>query len=290
MNLGYLFKESFSGLRRATLSSIVAITVITVALSLFGLFLIITFNVSRLVEDLRSRVELEAFLDKSLDTPASRKIERSIAATEGVESVMFISKAEAARILKSVMGANDIFDLVDTNPLPASFKIRLKPEFRNLDGVIAIAKSVESIDGVEEVSYKKELLEALDQQANNLGRINLGLIVVTAVAAIFLVSNTIKLSIYSKRDLIKTMKLVGAKNSFIAGPFLLEGIIQGGLGSAFAVGILYFTVRAVRRYLIGSLAMTWETSAIIVGFGILLGLIGSWISVRFFLKEKISDL
>ncbi|MBL7961312.1 ABC transporter permease [bacterium] len=290
MSFGYIIKEGFSGLRKATLSSFVAITIICIALSLLSFFLIITSNISRVIEDIRSRVELEAFLDKSLDVESSKKIQQVIVQIDGVDSTHFISKAEAAGILKRIMGEDDIFDLVESNPLPASFKIRLRPEFRNMKSAASVAQQLENIDGIEEVSYQKELLQVLDEKIETYHYISLGLGCIAALAAILLVSNTIKLSIYSNRDLIKTMKLVGATNAFIAGPFLMEGIIQGVLGSALAVGISYGLIRAVQRYVLSSVTVQYEIFLVVLGFGILLGFIGSFIAIRFFLKERISDM
>lgn len=290
MNFGYIIKEGFSGLRKATLSSFVAVTIICVALSLFSFFLIITSNVERVIEDIRSRVELEAFLDKSLDVESSKKIQTAIFQIDGVDSAYFISKAEAARILKKIMGEDDVFDLVESNPLPASFRIRLRPEFRNMQNASIIAQQLKKIDGVEEVSYQKELLQILDEKIETYHYISLGLGFIAALAAILLVSNTIKLSIYSNRDLIKTMKLVGATNGFIAGPYLMEGIIQGVLGSVMAVGISYSLITAVQRYVLSSVTLRYEIFFIVIGFGVLLGFIGSFIAIRFFLKERISDM
>jgi cell division transport system permease protein len=188
------------------------------------------------------------------------------------------------------MGEDDIFDLVESNPLPASFKIRLRPEFRNMRSASVVAAELEKIDGIEDVSYQKELLQVLDEKIETYHYISLGLGCVAALAAILLVSNTIKLSIYSNRDLIKTMKLVGATNSFIAGPFLMEGIIQGVMGSSLAVGISYFIIQTVRRYVLPTVTMQYEIFLIVIGFGVLLGFIGSLLAVRFFLKERISDM
>ena len=290
MKLGYIIKEGFGGLRKATLSSFVAITIICIALCLFSFFLIITSNVNRVVEDIRSRVELEAFLDKSLDTGSADRIAQAIVRIDGVDSIRFISKAEAARILKQIMGEDDIFDLVESNPLPASFKIRLRPEFRNMRSAATVAAELEKIEGIEDVSYQKELLQVLDEKIETYHYISLGLGCIAALAAILLVSNTIKLSIYSNRDIIKTMKLVGATNSFIAGPFLMEGIIQGILGSSLAVGISYFIIQTVRRYVLPTVRIPYEIFLVVIGFGVLLGFIGSLLAVRFFLKERISDM
>ncbi|MBX7150411.1 ABC transporter permease [bacterium] len=290
MKPGYLIAEGFSGLRRTTLSSVVSITIICIALSLLGFFLIVTFNISNLISDIRSRVELEAFLDKSLDSENSQEIGKIIRDLDGVDSVYFISKAEAARILKSVMGEDDLFDLVETNPLPASFKIRLEESFRTLQGVEEVAQAIENIRGVEEVNYQKELLRALDERIDVYNNINLAVGALAAIAAIFLVSNTIKLSIYSKRDLIKSMKLVGATNTFIASPFLLEGILQGLIGSGLACSVAYGMVYGAKKFLLPGVTMDPLIYGILVGIGVLLGLTGSFISIRFFLKEKISDM
>ncbi len=290
MNLGYIIKEGFSGLRRATLSSVVAVTIICIALSLLSFFGMITYNISHVIEDIRSRVELEAFLDKAQDAESSNKIQQALLRIDGVESVNFISKSDAAKILKSVMGENDIFDLVGSNPLPASFKIKLKPEFRNLINVNEVAQQIEKIDGVEEVNYQKELLRILDEKVDTYNYISLGLGCFAALAAVFMISNTIKLTIYANRDLIKTMKLVGATNAFIASPFLVEGMIQGFLGGALAVTLSYFAMKAAKRYVLNSLVISYEIYAVVILFGVFLGFLGSYAAVRFFLKERISDM
>lgn len=290
MKLGYFLREGISGLFRAKLASFVAVTIICIALSLVGFFLVVTLNLSALISEMRSRVELEAFLDRSFSDDRVRTLDQELRLIPEIESIHFISKAEAAKILREVMGDQDLFDLVETNPLPASFRIRLKEPFRTLEHVERIAIDIESLEGVEEVNYQKEMLRALDRQVQIYHRIVLGLGILAALAAVFLISNTIKLSIYSKRDLIRTMKLVGATHSFIAGPFLIEGILQGIIGGLAAAGITYGVLVAVKIYLISNLQNEQLTYGLLVGAGAFLGLLGSVLSVRFFLKERISDL
>ncbi len=290
MRIGYVLREGFSNLRRATLASFVAITIICIALSLLSLFLLVTANISYLIEDIRSRVELEAFLDKALDTESAPRIQSAIRQVEGVDSLSFISKAQAARILKSIMGEEDIFDLVESNPLPASFRIRLLPEYRNASSVARIARELETVQGVEEVNYQKELLEVLDERVTLYNRISLGVGGLAALASIFLISNTIKLSIYAKRDLIKSMKLVGATHAFIATPFIVEGVLQGLVGGGLAVGLSYGGVYLAQQYVFDALTGPWEVYAILAGSGLVLGFAGSLFAVRFFLKESISDM
>lgn len=290
MNPGYIIKEGFSNLRRAAMATFVAVTIMAIALCLLSFFLIVTFNISYLIEDIRSRVELEAFLDKSIDSDDAPRLREALQAVQGVDSLTFISKAQAARILKSIMGEEDLFDLVESNPLPASFRIRVAPEFRNGKEIARIAADIESIRGVDEVNYQKEMLEILDEKIDLYNRLNLMVGVFAAIASVFLVSNTIKLSIYAKRDLIKTMKLVGATNTFIASPFVFEGFLQGLFGSLIAAGVSYGVVTAIQRYVFHGVRLSWEALGIILGVGIVLGLVGSILAVRFFLKERISDM
>ncbi len=290
MGIGYFLKEGISGLFRAKLASFVAVTIICIALTLVGFFVMVTLNLSALIAEMRSRVELEAFLDRSLLENRITLIQQELSMIPEVEGVSFISKAEAARILSEVMGDRDLLDLVESNPLPASFRIRLKEPFRSLDHVERVAAEIERLDGVEEVSYQKEMLRALDRQVNVYHQIILGLGILAGLAAIFLISNTIKLSIYSKRDLIRTMKLVGATHFFIAGPFLIEGILQGLFGGLAAAGLTYGAMVAVKTYLVGNLHNEELTYGILVASGVFLGLFGSLLSVRFFLKERVSDL
>ncbi len=289
MKLGYFIKEGLSGLGRATLSTAVAVITITIALGLLCIFLVITGNIGRMIEDIRSRVELEAFLDKSLNPIQIKAIGSMIQNTEGVDSLTYISKAEAAHILKEIMGADDLFDLIETNPLPASYKIKLKETHRTWEQVERVARTIERIEGVEEVQYQKQLLKTLDERIHTYRRINLIIGVLAALAAILLISNTIKLSIYAKRDVIRTMKLVGATNRFIAAPFLVEGIVQGIAGSALAVLLIYFLTEAVRKHILENIQVSVDTYLYTIGMGIALGLTGSFLSIRFFLKENIED-
>ncbi len=289
MNPGYFLREGFSGLFRAKLATFVAVTIICIALSLVGFFLVVALNLNALVTEIRSRVELEVFLDKSLDEPPILQIGQALRRLEGVDSVIYVSRADAARVLKEVMGDEDIFDLVETNPLPPSYRLRLVETHRNLLSVEAIAAQVESWKGVDEVNYQKELLRALDEKAAIYNQIVLGTGILAALAAIFLTSNTIKLSIYSKRDLVRTMKLVGATNGFISGPFVVEGLLQGLFGGLLAAGVTWGVVWLIRTYVIDGLTSEYLAYGILTGGGALLGLMGSFLAIRFFLKEKISD-
>jgi cell division transport system permease protein len=209
---------------------------------------------------------------------------------DGIKDVRFISKTEAAKIFKEEFG-EDINSVLNFNPLPASFKIFLEQEYKNADSAGVISRRLKEIGGINEVIYIKTLLELLDRRARLFVMISLGIGIALTIGSIFLVSNTIRLAIYSKRKIIDTMKLVGATRSFIRLPFLIEGLMQGLLGGLFACGIIFIVIFYAAMLLgheLGEFVLVEPYFyGIIAGTGILLGLLGSLISVRRFISETI---
>jgi len=238
MHLGYLIKEGMSGFRRAKLSMVAAIFTICISLLLLSFFSILLINANRVIEGLRDKVELEIFLADYLSKEETQALQAQVAALEGVREVRYISKEEAAEIFRQEFG-EDINRVLDFNPLPASFKVFLKDGYKNVAGAEQVYSAVKTMNGVEEVIYRKSLLEMLDQRAQTFLWLMLGIGVFIAVSAIFLVANTIRLAIYAKRKIIQTMKLIGATRMFIRIPFILEGLLQGLIGGVLATGIVF---------------------------------------------------
>ena len=233
---------------------------------------------------------MEAFLDEPITDQTYPFIQKRIMQIDGIKEVRFISKTEAAKIFKEEFG-EDINSVLNFNPLPASFKIFLEQEYKNADSAGVISKRLKEIGGINEGIYRKTLLELLDRRARLFVMISLGIGIALTIGSIFLVSNTIRLAIYSKRKIINTMKLVGATASFIRLPFLIEGLMQGLLGGLFASGIIFIVVYYAAMLLgheLGEFVLVEPYFyGIIAGTGILLGLLGSLISVRRFIGEII---
>ena len=181
--------------------------------------------------------------------------------------------------------------VLDFNPLPPSLKVRLKPDFRTGSAANTISDRIAAIDGIESVRYRKGLLELIDQRTKAVHNLSLGLGLLISLSAIFLVSNTIRLAIYAKRKLIRTMELVGATQAFIRFPFLLEGMIQGLLGGLVASGILYILIEHTLRLLSpeppGYVQMTRSFYFAVIAAGAGLGLLGSAISVARFIRAPV---
>lgn len=290
MNIPYIIKESLSGFKRAPLATITSISTIAISMLLIGFFSIISINTSRIVELIRNRIEMEAFLEEPISNAKIQEIKNKILSIEGVDSIKFISKDEAAKIFKEEFG-EDVQNVLSFNPLPPSFKIFLNNNFKNSELASKIYEKIQNISGVEEVIFRKDILEFLDRRTKTLNTLGLILGIVIGFSAILLVSNTIRLTIYAKRKIIQTMKLVGATKWFIRFPFLLEGMLQGFIGGVIASLILYFVIQIVSNYISFDLSQLLLVDYVIyisvIFIGIILGLLGSIISVRRFIAESI---
>lgn len=291
MAIGYLIREGFSGFKRAKLAMSAAVFTITVSLLLLSLFSILFLNANSIVENIRNRVEMEAFLMDGIGQDEIDSLQSIVRAIEGVQAVRFVSKEEAARIFRQEFG-EDINRVLDFNPLPASFKVTLVPEFRSVTNASSIAEQIGQYAQVEEVTFRRDLLEMLDKKVQTFLAMALGVGFFILVASIFLVANTIRLAIYSKRKIIQTMKLIGATRSFIRFPFLLEGLVQGILGGALAAAVVYGVFHYLGQWLSSQLQEFVEVElyayAIVVAAGAVLGLLGSVLSIRRFIGESVT--
>lgn len=287
MSLSYTVKESFSGFTRTKLSTAISIITIGISLLLLGVFAVISINASRFIEMLRAKVEVEAFLQEPMSRERLGQLVTKVLNIEGVDSLTYVSKEEAAAIFKKEFG-EDIKSVLEFNPLPPSFKIYIKPEFRTLQAVEKICSQLAAINGIDEIIYRKELLELIDRRTKTINDITLGLGILISISAILLVSNTIRLAIYAKRKIIRTMELVGATSMFIRLPFLIEGILQGVLGGLIASGLLYFLLEYTLGFFAADVSSFIQMHqlfyAALVAAGVALGLMGAVISIARFLR------
>jgi cell division transport system permease protein len=292
MQVRYLVKEGFSGFQRAKLSMASAIITICISLLLLSCFTILLINANNVVELLREKVEMEAFLQDDLSPEAVAGVRGRIASLNGVRETKYVSKEEAAAIFKDQFG-EDIYSVLNFNPLPPSVKISLKSGFRTLKAASAVYDSVRSMAGVEDVIYRKDLLEMLDKRAVGLLWLMFGIGVFVTISSVFLVANTIRLAIYSKRTIIRTMKLIGATRGFIRTPFFIEGLVQGFIGGCASAGVVFVIFGYLGRWVSIQLSDFVRIDpyyyGIIVGVGCLLGVIGSLISIRRFIGESVAN-
>jgi cell division transport system permease protein len=287
MSLSYTLQESISGFRRTKLSTVVSIVTISISLLLLGVFAVITINTSRFIDTLRGKVEMEAFLQEPITRGELADLIEKVTEIPGVDQGSYVSKEEAAQIFKEQFG-EDVQTVLEFNPLPPSLKIFLKEQYRTAARANEVHERLRATKGVESIIYRKALLEFIDRKTAIVHNITLGLGLLISLSAIFLVSNTIRLAIYAKRRILRTMELVGATPGFIRLPFLLEGIIQGLLGGISAACVLYALLEHAMRFILVEVAqyvhMNTAFYLLVAGSGVALGLIGSVISVARFIN------
>ncbi len=290
MAIFYTLKEGISGFRRARLSSVITIFTMTISLLLLGLFTIIYRNTNSIIQSFRDKVEMEVFLSAEVDSVQTSNIKIMTLDVPGVMSAAYISKDDAAKIFKKEFG-EDINAVLDFNPLPASLKLRLTSEYKNSDSAKVVYIALTKIEGVDDVVYRKTLLEILDRRVKIFIGASATIGVTLLIAAIFLVSNTIRLTIYAKRKMITTMKLVGATRGFIRLPFLIEGMLHGLVGGALSAGLIWSIIFLAKKFVSAELSEFFAVDvyyyAVMVLFGMLLGLLGSGWSVKRFISEHI---
>jgi cell division transport system permease protein len=290
MNVLYTLKEGVLGFRRARLSMTISIITITISLLILSLFGLFYRNTSTIMQSFRDRIEMEAFIDQTMGEDTYAQIGKRISDIPGVKQAVFISKQEASEIFRREFG-EDINKVLDFNPLPASYKILLEPEYRNSDSARSIHRMLSAIPGIDDIIYRRALLELIEKRSRVFVLTSLIVGILLTIGAVFLVSNTIRLAIFSRRKIVTTMKLVGATRMFVRMPFVIEGLIQGLIGGALAAGILYATYAAVSR-LIGPELYDFITVdpllyPAVVATGLVLGFLGSIISIRKFIGENV---
>jgi cell division transport system permease protein len=287
-----VLREGFSGFKRAKLSMFAAIFTICVSLLLLSFFAILFLNANSVVNSLREKVEMEAFLNDQLSNDKITEVKGMVEMLDGVREVHYVSKEEAAKIFQQDFG-EDIYKILNFNPLPASLKIFLKEGYKTAKHAESIVQQIKSLKGVDDVIYRKQLLEMLDERAMLFLWITFGIGIFITLSSVILVANTIRLAIYAKRKIIQTMKLIGATRGFIRLPFLLEGFLQGLLGGLIAASIVFILFNYLEQWLTVSLSQFVYVQphyySIIVGVGCVLGLFGSMISVRRFISEGVSS-
>ena len=295
MAFSYTFLEGLAGFRRAKLAAAASVAALAIALVLIGIFALLGWQGQNVAETLRQRAsEVEVFLVDSATPEASARVGERLRALAGVDSVRYVSHEEASEIFARDFGAEaDLYD--DAQFLPASYRVRLGGDYASPDSLSALATSVGTWAPVDEVAYDRASVEAVERNLRVFSGVGLAVALLVVVAALLLVGNTVRLSIYARRMLIRTMKLVGATNGFIRRPFLIEGVLQGlaaGVVAGLALWGLYSVfLRFVASADGGADAAGWPGGSplpsvlALVALGVALGLVASSVAVRRFIRQ-----
>ncbi len=293
--LSYTLREGLAGFRRAKLAAATSVVALAIALVLIGLFALLGWQGQQVAELLRQRAsEVEIFLDDDATPEASARVGDRLRSVAGVDSVRYVSHEEAAEIFREAFGEEaDLYD--DAQFLPASYRVRLGGDAASPDSLEAFAEVVAGWTAVDDVAYDRASVEAVERNVRTFSSIGLAVALLVVVAALLLVGNTVRLSIYARRMLIRTMKLVGATNAFIRRPFLIEGVIQGVVAGVVAGIVLWglygLFLGFVRSADASRAVVGWPGGTpllvilALIGLGFVLGLIASSVAVRRFIRQ-----
>ncbi len=280
--------------RRLTGSTFTTIVSLSLVLFMLGLLGIIILNTRKLADNVKENIGVQIILNESAKEVDIAKLQKTIDASEYAKSTEFVTKDEAAKKLQEDLG-EDFIEFLGFNPLLSSLNVHVKAEYANSDSLQWIEKEMLDTKLVKEVIYQKSLVSMINENVQKISLVILGFSSLLMVIALALINNTIRLSIYSKRFIIKTMQLVGATQGFIRRPFVFTGIRHGVYGALIAIamliGVLYFTQKQLPE-----LKELQDRNMLLTLFGIVivLGIIISWIStslaVRKYLRLKSDDL
>jgi cell division transport system permease protein len=282
----HAFREAIAGIRRAPLLTALSAGMVGLALFVVGVFGLAAHNLQEALSSLEERVEIVAYLEDD-----ARQSEVTIAQDElrvrpEVTEVRLITKDQALRRAQDDLPEfRDVFANLDQNPLPASLEIRLAEEGRTEDVVEDIAHQAELYPFVEDVRFGEEWVQRLFLLRRIAGFTSMFLGIAFGVVAALIIGAAIRIAIFARRDEIAIMRLVGARNGFIRGPFLLEGAITGIVGGAFALLGTFVSYRAVSGFLFEMdwLPALWSMLVVLAGGA--LGMLASAFAVRRHLRE-----
>ena len=249
--LQYSLDEALASLWRGRHSGLLSTATIALALFVLGAFLLVTTNLDRLGAEWSRSAELSVYLTDDVTPTQRQAIEGALAPGDLIGSREYVSKVDALARFKQTFGdlASTIDGLGD-NPLPASIEVRLRPGAGLSASVDTVSASVRGMPGVADVRYDRQWLNRLLAAVGVIRGVGVALAAVLTFAAALTVANVVRLGLYTRRDELEIMQLVGAPQAYIRGPFVMEGVLQGGLGALVALvllGGLYFALRA--RYL-----------------------------------------
>ena len=289
-NIGYLLKEGIRGIFLHGFMSFAAVCVTVACLLIVGSFSLLTYNVNSMVEDLNQTNEIMAYVDSSLSDAEARSIGTKINMLDNVLQATFVSREEALKDFIEDHEGDEAFNGVEATDLRHRFVIILEDNHLMEETDAAIKK----IPGVADTSAAYELAEGFTTIQDVLHIVSIGVIAVLLVVSLLIISNTVKLAMYDRKDEIAIMKMVGATNGFIRLPFIVEGFTLGMIGAALAFGVewVMYDALIVKIAEADSLQLfklvPFETLLIpmIVTFaaaGMFVGIVGSWTSIRKFM-------
>ena len=237
----YLISEGLKNVWRHKMTTFTAVFSLFLALYFVGLLATAGENTKSILQYLRSKYKIEVFFKQNIDLKAAKEVSDLILEIKGVRSSTVINKDDAVRIFKDQFG-EDILGILGYNPLPVSAVVNLKRNSEEVLNATPIVNKIKKMDGVEEVRYQGHLIKKIERTYARIMKIFPWVALVFISVAVLVIYNTVKLSIFSRKDLINSLKLIGATRLFIQMPFIFEGLIDGIIATIVSVPLIIGTI------------------------------------------------
>jgi cell division transport system permease protein len=289
--INYFIVDALKSIKRNITVSFAAMLTVLVTFFVLGTFTLVGLNFNKTIEDVADKIEIKVYLQDDIKLVNQREVEIKLSEQDGVKAVTYESKDEAfTKLKKDLEGNSGMLEgySLENNPLASSYIVTLE----DASYASNVTKAVEDMTGVESVTNQQELIEKISRVVDFVQILGVILFFVFIGVSIFLIMNTIKLAVYSRRREVGIMKFVGATDWFIRWPFVIEGIIIGAIGSLLATAVLYFIYRGVFGFIASNLLIanlvpvSFVLTTLLGGFllgGIVVGAIGSIAALRKFL-------
>lgn len=293
-SISYMIKQGLKGLWRNRIMGFVSVASVASVLVILGIVFMIVLNIHSFAETAKGQFDsIQVYLKDDIDQTQIENIGKSIKETEGIKEVYFLSKEQALSDMKAQWGENGyLLEGLEDNPLPNSYVVKLE----DVSYADQVVDRIKGLEGLEDIKYYKDIVDRLLNITNFVRMAGLIVIIILILISMFVVANTIKLTVIARYREINIMKYVGATNWFIRWPFLIEGMILGLIGSLIALGIVGFSYKRifdlithqlyvmVAAYMIPAPVVIENLSIIFIVLGIGIGALGSIFSMRKFLK------
>lgn len=283
MSFFFSINEGFKGFFKARLATMLSVSSITLTIFLTGLFVVFTINLQSWLGFLREKIEIELFIETGSTEKEIEDLKNKITALEEVKNIDYISKDEAAVRFEEEFGQN-VYEVLEFNPFPPSIVIHLNDGYQNPTAIDKLKSRLELFTNVDEVFYKKPLLEKIDKYIKIAYILGFLIGIVIVVVAVGLIFNTIRLTIYARKEMIHIMRLVGATEGFIRKPFLVEGIIQGFFGGCLASIAIIYSIKLVQIYVYPYVVSHSFVFLGLILFSMIIGLFSAYLSVGKYIR------
>jgi cell division transport system permease protein len=286
--LQYFLQEALQSLWRSRLISVLSMGTIAVSLFVLGAFLTLAGNLNDVVMRWTQKVQVVFYLQDDADARLRESLENRLKADPAVEGTVFVSREAALERFRSLFrDMRSLPDDLGENPFPASLEVTLRPGHEAPPEVERLVKAFEKAPGVQEAQYDLLWIERLATAVRLVRGVGLFLGGILLLAGVFTISNVIRLTIYAREDELDIMRLVGATQAYVRGPFVMEGMIQGGLGGLLSLALLAGALRFLARDLAtaseilgrASITMPSGIAPLLVVGGMAVGVAGSLVSL-----------